>query len=293
MKFILQTIVVLILLLIVLVIGALFYIDGIAKTAIESGGTRAFDVRTSVSDVDIGILSRNVRITRLTVANPEGYGGGNFLDLGNGHAAVSIGALMDEPAVVTALDLADINLYLEKKLGKKGNYEVILDNLKRFESDGPAEPKQEGKRFVIQQVVIRNVNVIANILPVGGKAVSLKFQVPELRFAYDTEEGLPIGQITGTILKAIFKSIVEKAGGILPDDLLGGLGAQLAALKYISSLGIEVIGDLAGLEQIGKNIGQIGKVGEQLEEHVGKAIEEGLGGLLKKKEKSASPSLEP
>ncbi len=282
MKLILKLAVAVIVLLVVLVIGVLFYVDRIAKTAIEHGGTRALDVETRVGDVHIGILSGTINISGLTIANPEGFGGGNFLDLGSGKTEVSLGSLMAQPAVLQELGLANIELYLEKKPGKTGNYEVIIANLKRFESDTSGEPNQEGKRFVIQQIVIRNVNVIANVLPIGGRATSLKFQVPEIRFAYDDEEGLPMGQITSTILKAILKSVVDKAGGILPDDILGGLGSQLAGLEDISKLGVEMVGDLTKpLEELGKDIKGLDKVGEQ----VGKTLD-GLGGLLKKKEKS-------
>ena len=292
MKLILKIVAVLVVLLIVAVFAVFLYIDSIAKSAIEKGGTAALDVETTVSKVDIGIFSGQVGLAGLSVANPEGFDEGYFLNLGSGEVAVSIGDLMAQPAVLPKLDLADVDLYLEKKPGKKGNYEVILANLKRFESDTetPAKPDKDAKRFVINQVVISNVNVVANFLPIGGKAASLKFNIPELRFEYDTDEGLPMGQIAGTILKAILTSVVEQAGGVLPDDLLGGLGEQLADLQDIRKLGADVVGELAKpLEDVVKDVGNIDKVGEQvgkaLEDGLGKKLD-GLGGLLKKKEKS-------
>ncbi|MDX1682749.1 MAG: hypothetical protein R3336_06495, partial [Phycisphaeraceae bacterium] len=59
--------------LVLLVVGIFIYIDSIAATAVERGGTYALGVDTRLADADVGIFAGEVTLDGLTVDNPEGF----------------------------------------------------------------------------------------------------------------------------------------------------------------------------------------------------------------------------
>ena len=138
-------IVLVVLLVIVVVVVALSMIDRIAKAGVEQGGTYALGVKTTLDDISVAIFAGQCGMEGLKVANPEGFDSDRFLGLNTGQVAVSLGSLMEDTVVVPTLTLTGIDLYLEKK-GDKGNYDVILENLKKFESKPDEAPDEEGGR---------------------------------------------------------------------------------------------------------------------------------------------------
>jgi uncharacterized protein involved in outer membrane biogenesis len=288
MKLILNLLLLAIVLVFVAVFGALFYVDSIARKAVEEGGSYALGVATQVQKVHVGVIAGQVSLENLTVANPPGFDGPRFLKLGSGSVEVSLATLTKTRVVLPQLLLEAVELSLEKKGGAQANYEVILANLKRLESsDKPAASTGEGKKFIVQEVIIRDINVDTNLLPLGGKATAIELDLPEIRFTYDSEEGLPMSYLSSLILKAVLKAVVDKAGGLLPREIIGGLDQGLAVLGDVNKLKLEVVGNVTKqVQQIQTQVeqatGQVDKIGKEVDQ-----ILDGLGGLLKKKDGAA------
>ena len=135
----------------------LFYIDGIARTAIERGATYALGVDTTLDSARIGLVSGSFRLAGLEVANPPGFEDPRFLNLGEARLELERSSLRDPTVIVPLFAIDGIEVDLDKQRGK-ANYDVILDNLARFESEeAEPEPAPEadagpGKRFIIQEV---------------------------------------------------------------------------------------------------------------------------------------------
>ena len=239
---------IIVLLLIVGVVLAFSYIDSLAKTAIERGSTYALGVNTTVSSVDVGVLGGTFDMGGLKVANPEGYQSAHFLALGDGGVAVSLGTLRQDVVNLPYLTLSDISVNLEKREGK-ANYKVILDNLKRFESDQPADPKEpkpakEGKKFIVEKIEISNVNVHVDLLPMGGDVTKLDVPIEKIELTGvgtgSNQNGVAMGELTDIVIKAILDAVVEKAGNVLPAGLVNDLQSQLADLKSLSEMGVNI-----------------------------------------------------
>ena len=158
----------LVVVLVAIVMLVFMSIDSIAKAAIERGSTYALGVQTTLGSADIGILSGEFAMFGLDVANPDGFESDHFLQLGEGFLAVSLGSLREDTVEVPTLALTGIDINLEKRDGK-ANYKIITDNLKRFESEDPgdqgaqADAGEPGKRFVVHEIIIRDVNVKVDI----------------------------------------------------------------------------------------------------------------------------------
>ena len=196
-----------------------FYIDSIAKKAIETGATYALGVQTSLQRADIGILSGDFRLSGLQVANPEGFTSERFLKLGTGELDVTMRSLTKDTVEVPKLALDDVEMTLEKK-GGESNYKVILNNLKRFQSakkkDQDAGKPEKGKQFVIHEIVITNVLAHAHLFGIGGQLDSVQVPLDEIRLTDVGSEGLTFSQMTDIVIQAIMAGVL-KSGADFPE----------------------------------------------------------------------------
>ncbi len=292
MKKLIRLFVALVILLVVIVGVAVFMIDQIARHGIERGATYALGVDTKVDKADVGLMSGDFDLSGVRVSNPAGFTSDHFMHLTDGGMGVSLGTLMKETVEVPRFTLSGIDVHLEKQRGK-ANYQTILDNLARFESSDPSA--ERGKRFVIRDLVIKDVTIHINLLPLAGSLTKLDVQVPEIHLkdiGSDGDRGVVIAELTNILVKAILRAAVEKGGGLIPADLLGDLQGSLARLRDLESLGVEFTAQ--ALERVGEVTKQlegatkqveetIDQTRKQVEEGAGKIIE-GVGGLLRKKD---------
>jgi hypothetical protein len=280
MKIALRALAVIVVLLLVAVVVAVLGIDGIARTAVERGGTYALGVDTKLAKADIGLFAGTTELGGLSVANPAGFEETPFLSLGGAELAVTLGSLRGDVIEVPLFSLSDVALLLQKREGKT-NYGVILDNLKRFESGQPPpgeepKPKEEGKRFVIRKIEITNVSADIDLLPVGGELTRAKVTIPSLTLENvgTAEGGASVSEIVSKVVKALLQATLEAGGKVVGPELLADLKGKL------EDLGVEAIDIGAGvqseLEKISPELGD--KAGEVL-----KGVDKGIGDFLKKK----------
>ena len=287
MKWIIRIVIVLVLVVVVLGVIGYVMLDKITKRGIEKGGTYAMGVETKLDGIHIGLLSGSVSMNGLSVANPEGFKADHFMSLNEGEVNVALGSLMGDNPEVSLIRLDGINLSLEKKKGS-ANYQVILDHMaeKIGSGDEPAEPTEpaedtgEGKKFVIKELVITDVNVTAEVP--GG--ISVPVTVDEIRLTdigSGDNEGVLIEDLTGIILTSILSAVSKQGGDILPSDITEGLKGGLASVGDLGDFEIEfseetkqAIEDAKGkLDEAGEAVGKLG---------------ENIGGLFGgKKEKDA------
>ena len=218
MKRIKRIILTLILLVVILVGAGLYWIDHIAKAGIETGSTYALGVDTTLDGVDIGLLSGRSELSGLIVANPKGFKTDHFLSLSNGVLNVSLGSLARDTVEVSEFLLTGIDMNLERNKSES-NYGVILGNLERFESGDTADEGEpasqeegEGKKFVIREIVIRDVTVHVDLLPIGGEAVRTTVPLTELRLenvGTGSDEGIQVAELSATLIKAIILAAID------------------------------------------------------------------------------------
>lgn len=314
-KWLLRGVVVFTILVVIALFVAMGQIDIAARSAIEKGGAHALGVSTTLDDIRVGILSGAVRMKTLQIGNPEGFETSHFVRLGDGTVAVKLGSLMEDLVVLPELTLLGIDMNLEKRDGK-ANYNVILDNLKKFQSDSPEEkaPPDEGieRKYVIRKVTLRDITVQADLLPVGGSLTRIPIKIDAIELenvGSDSDKALLLSELMGILTHAILTGIVEKAGNLIPSDMLHELSNALASVEGLAGASIKLVGDISQQAgQITKEVakiadsvtGTVGNIGKSAEgigsavddlgknvDGVGESISEGVGGLLnlgKKKE---------
>jgi len=277
----------------------LYYIDGIARTAIERGSTYALGVDTTLDSARLGLLSGSFRLAGLEVANPPGFEAPRFLNLGEARLELQTSSLREPTVIVPLFAIDGIEVDLDKQRGK-ANYEVILDNLARFESEeAEPEPAPEadagpGKRFIIQEVVIRDVVAHVRVVERGG-VPQVDVVVPEVRMRNLGGGGQPLtaAQVTDVLVKAVLASIA-KAGAGLPGGVANALSSGLGQLASVSvdlpdggriadsAVGAVDLGADAATDAVGAGADAAGDAldaGKGVSKDAGKAVK-GLGGRL-------------
>jgi hypothetical protein len=283
MKRLLKIVAVLVLLIVVGLVAAYIYIDVIAKSAIERGSTYALGVQTTLESAKLKIFDGQLVMGGLHVSNPQGYEASHFLTMKEGDVAVTLASLRQDTVQVNHLHLIEIDVNLQKKDGKS-NYNVILENLKRLETT--PDPDAEAQRYVVNDLQIRNVVLHVDLLG-GGTLTKVNVPIDKIQLknvGSDTPRGVLLSDLSGVIIKAILAAAADKAGSIIPDDIVGDLKGQLAQLQSIEKLAdVESLGELAKpIEEITGQLGsEIKNLGDKATGEVGKAIGDIFGGKKK------------
>ena len=166
---------------VVVVVAAAVYflltsLDAVVERAIERHGSEITGTAVRVASVDISLSSGRGTVRGLTIANPEGFKDAHFLKLGGGAVAVDLGSLMGDEVVIPTLTLTGLSLNLERTL-KGSNYGAILKNMEK----GAEKTDEPGKKFVIKELIIRDVNVSAKI-SLGPAKPAVPLSIDEMRF---------------------------------------------------------------------------------------------------------------
>jgi len=262
-------ILILVLILVVAAVASVpLWVDAVARSGVEVGAREALGVPVQLAGIDIGLFRADCSLQGLEVANPEGYKDANFMRLEKGFLSVSASSLLSDKVVVPELTLDGLELNLERKT-LKSNYGTILDNLKRMEKE--ETPADEGRKFVIERVVIRNIKVTSRFSVAGIARPPVPLEIPEMTFQNLGSEGgsgIVMAEVVGEVLKSVLVAVSRIGKGVLPDVITDGLGKGLGGLGDVGKLGIKVAG---------KGVGLAGKVAG--------GVVKGIGGLLGGKKK--------
>src|SRR5262245_7677251 len=115
-------------------IGGLMLVDYLGRIAIETAGTRALGVATTLDQLSIGVVSGNATLSGFQVANPAGFESSYFLRLDSGSLDMSVRNVLNETIEIEQLSLTGIHLNLVRE-EKEANYRTIFDTIYHFEDE--------------------------------------------------------------------------------------------------------------------------------------------------------------
>jgi hypothetical protein len=222
------------LLLLALVIATFLYLDRIVGAAVERGGGEALGVETDVGGVQIALLRGHVGITRLEIANPQGFSSDPFLRLGRIRVHVPPQALLGDPVVIPSIVLEDLELKVEGSAAGT-NYGRILGHASAQGGGGEASAGSPGKKFVVKELVVRNIR--ANVtVGMGSRVAGTVLEVPEIRLqdlGTSSSGGVDLAALIGQVTSGVLQNVVRKQpqlAGLVGRELGGliGAGAQKA-----------------------------------------------------------------
>jgi len=272
MKIVVRASVVLVLLLVVGVVIALFSLDSVAKGIVERQGSRAVGTAVGLDSISIRPIAGSASIAGLSVANPEGYRAPSILRVERGSAAVRLGSLLSDRPEVPEISIDGVKVSIEQRIGSS-NLKELLAGMESAKGDqSPDAGERDAQRFQVDRLVIRNIGVTAQILPVGGGVSDLSFTIDEVEVENLDEgnaQGLLMNELVGKVVGAVMVAVVEQLAIKAPGELVAGLG------NLVDSLGIP-----DATMKIG---GAVVDLGGGIVEGAGKVLEgaaEGIGGAL-------------
>jgi hypothetical protein len=249
--------------LLVLVLGFYLFGERLIATAVEKEASSTLGVPVTVKSISLSLLQGKVGIKGLVVKNPPGYANDTLLELGEAVVNLNIGSLMSNPVKIQLIKLDGTKLTIEQK-GLSNNLKEILDKLPKEEKAAAPKPAEKGKDLHINRLEITNTNVKVKLLPVPGKSdtVSLKID-PIVMENLGSDQKLRIGTLVAKIMGAMATGIAKQGVGLLPDDMVKGIGSTLGKTA-----------------EMGKAAAQQGEKALEQTTGAGKDVVQGLKGLL-------------
>jgi hypothetical protein len=256
---------VILILLLTVVILINFFADSATKAAIESAGTKALNVGVTVQDVDLSIIGGKIGLQNLMIDNPPGYQQQKLLELNDAEVTVQAKSLLGDTVRIEEIKLDGVTLAVEQK-GLSNNLQDLIKSM-------PKQDKPSGKKLHIDTLEITNITANVKLLPLPGKADVVTLKLPAIKMTdLGNDNKLDLAALTGQIILAIARGIVEQGPDILPKDMINTMTSTLSKALDLSK---DIFGE-------GKNTGD--KTLKDAE-NIGKGITEGLKDLLKKEKK--------
>lgn len=258
MKILFRIAAVLLLLTVLAFVAFGFFIDSLAKTAVEGGGTFAMGVDTRVESVDVGFMSGKFGMSELNIANPEGFQATDFFSLKTAKLEIDPNSISGDAIVISQILIEGVTLEIEQT-PDGANYSKILENLQRFESDQqtpapteePSEPAPAGEslKFIVRNITMQDVKARVK-LDVLGKQSDFTIPVPNFTIENlgNTDDSMSVGELITTVLKETLSNVAENGGGLLPENMVADIKGQLSnsADKLVDDLGSDLQNMLNG-----------------------------------------------
>jgi hypothetical protein len=269
-KFLVRLVLAVVVLVVLAGLGVYFYLDTIAKEAVQRGGTYAMDVDTTVDKVSLHPFDGKLQMKGLTVANPPNFNGAHLMKTGTFELELVPSSLMDKTILLKKFELDGLDMYIDQQM-PLSNIGVIMENLKKLAGgEKPKEEKpSEGKKVKVDLITIKNV--VAHVKVLAGPELTIK--VPEIQLKNvtgDNAAGVALPELMARIVPAVLAAVLESGKGVLPADLLNNLQGSVSAVT--AQLGGQAQEMVKGVQ---------GQVGDALKGIVPKDAN-GIGGTVGK-----------
>ena len=243
--------------LVILLVAGLFFIDSLAKNALEKGAPLVLGTNVSVERIHIEPFNARVEITNLIVDNPQGtYSSEYAIKLGDIVADIDINTVLKHKIRIEEMFLKDVNIIYETNV-INSNLQEILDNVKKLDTAEKKEQQEEeaqgeeDKEKTLQVDLIELSSVGVTVQAKGAAAgLPIKVTIDPMTNLGTDEEGLtPVG-LTLRILGAIVTTAIKTAGGSVGDAAAAVGDATSAAVVGATAAAVDAannaVNDAAG-----------------------------------------------
>jgi hypothetical protein len=319
--------VVILVLLLVIVGGVVLYmnLNSIVRSTVEKQSAASLNVPTKLEGANVSLFGGDVTLSNFHVGSPEGFVG-DMMQLGGIDVGVKVSELREDPLRVNQINISNPKLVIEMK-GRDFNIKKFVDQLPAGETR-PADNTEPLKLIINNlkvtgaQVVFKpDVQALSSLPGIGQNLGGLKNEyvltIPPLEMQnIGTGEGNQNGAEIKEIVTALVQQLAAKAAESdqLPPEIRQVLSLNVADIANLAKqkLGEELNKQLDKVSQdlqkklpgeIGKSLEGVlkdpagaatnpAKALEDVTKDPGKALQQGLGGLLGDRQKK-SPATAP
>ena len=240
------------LLIISIITGAtLLYADHLTKIAVETAGSQALGVNTTLDKANLSLLGGAVTLDNLNVANPTGYNTPSLIKMGRASTKIKLNTILENTIQVEIIKLEKLTLTVEQK-GLQSNLNEVLTNIKQITKD--QKPKTQdappGKKITLQRIEIIEPIAEIKLLPLPGQLDVLKIELGNITLE-NVSQDQNKAELTVTVIQTILVSLAEavvKSGAQLPADLTDALTTSIEDVGQV--LGDSIIGIAGETEKL-------------------------------------------
>ncbi len=250
MKFIAKFLIFIVVIAIAIIAGVTFYLDSIAKKAVEYGGSEALGVATSVDKIHISILDGSSSLNGLVIANPKGYSAANFMALDQAKIAIDIKSITSDIIHISEISLAGLQLNLEQS-SQASNAKTILANLPQKSTtkqqtptaeketssqESKTSPSSSEKKFIVDKLELTGIGVTAKLQALGTQLSDISLAVPEIKLANigKAQGGLTMPELMQYIVQQVIDAVAKNSKSISP-ALAAMLKGDLASVEGLKA----------------------------------------------------------
>lgn len=252
MKIIVKFVIFIIIFALIAITGVTYYLDSIAKKAVEFGGSKALGVTTSVDKLHISLLDGSSSLGGFTIANPKGFSAGNFMELKQGNVAININSLLSDTVNISEISLSGLHLNLEQS-NQSSNVKALLANIPRAQKSTPkakttttakSSPNSAtGKKFTVDLIVLDDIGVTAELQALGTQLSNVSLTVPriELTNVGQQQGGMLIAELIQYVVEQVLNEVANNSNSLSPavaamlqGDLASVDGLKAGAMRAAS-----------------------------------------------------------
>jgi hypothetical protein len=221
-------------LLLVVYIGAAFFLGSVIKAGVNNLGPRLTQTKVVLTGADLSPLSGSGTLSGLTVGNPAGWSDGNAFYLGKIHVEMKPSSVFADHIVIDEIIIDEPEFNYETRV-VSSNIGDLLKNLEQVtgSSGGPEATAKNGKpiRFEVRKFVLQGGKVT---LGAGPAALTLPMPPVTLENLGTSEGGITPGQLTFAVMRSVTTSIISATA-----QAAGKIGATggAAALDSVKKAG--------------------------------------------------------
>ena len=287
-----KTLIKLVVVLLIIVAAALgattYYLDSIAKKAVEFGGEKALGVPTKVNSLHISLLGGSSELGGFTIDNPQGFAQQQFMVLDKAEVAINLKSLLSDTIRISKVALSGFHMSIEQK-DQLSNVRSLLKNIPQSQgsqttSSGGSSTTHSGKKFVIEKLILEDITVSAQLSALGNKVSEVTLTVPPITMTNVGEKngGMSMSQIIEFIVQTVVKATANNSGGLSP-ALAQLLKADMASLNTLKGNASQAVSQK--IDQVRQEALKDVQLPEGTDEQLKGATDSLLKGLLNEKEK--------
>ena len=213
-KWILRLFLLLVLLVLVGIVAAHFFLDGAIKKGVETYGPEFTKVSVKLDSANVMLLSGSGSLKGLVVGNPEPYKSPNSISLGVASLAIDPASLLSDKIVINSINIQSPQITFETDL-KANNLSKILDNVQNSSgSDQKSAPADKtsssgaSKKLQVNDFLMSGGKIHVTVNALGNtKATTVALPEIHLKNLGTGPEGITAAELT----KLVITEIEDKA----------------------------------------------------------------------------------
>ena len=283
--------IVLVVLLVMLVVVANFFLGDLVKSGVEAAGPAALGVPMKLESAKFALLRGHISLRGFVLGNPEGFKTDEAISVGEITVDLDVKSLLSDVIVIRRIYVKEPHITYELGLGKS-NIGRILEQAGGSAEEGkeaepePEEKKEEkpaaeetgGKKVVIDEILIEDGRVKLSATLAMGAAAPIPLPTIRLTDVGREEDGQK-GASPVQVIRKVLGAIVGAVGKVVTGTVgLVGDGAKAVGDGAMAVGG--AVGD--GAKAVGGAVGDGAKaVGGAVADGAGKVVD-GVTGIFKK-----------